>query len=147
MLLFVSKLFAKLSVQVIASCDNTVDNEMNLIYTPNYPSNYNINEKCSWTILTSIEQEQIQLHFVDFQTMPALDKLYVYDGESSSSPLIRTYDGYIPDGSVPEDIISTGTALTLIFDTLRFSKSDTNYRGFEIRYFLKGNYLKNDLIN
>ena len=65
LLLFVSKLFAKLSVQVIASCDNTVDNEMNLIYTPNYPSNYNINEKCSWTILTSIEQEQIQLHFDD----------------------------------------------------------------------------------
>ena len=113
---------------------------MNLIYTPNYPSNYNTNEKCSWTILTSIEEEQIQLHFVDFQTMPGYDKLYVYDGESSSSSLIRTYDGYIPDGSVPEDTISTGNALTLIFDTFRLSKSNTNYRGFEVKYFLKGNY-------
>ena len=94
---------------------------------------------CSWTILTSIVGEQIQLHFIDFQTMPGQDYLYVYDGGSSSSPLIRTYDGYMPDGSVPEDVISTGNALTLIFDTLRLSKSDTNYRGFEVKYFLKGN--------
>ena len=132
--------FVNFSVQVSATCDNTFDQQLNLIYTTNYPSYYKTNESCSWKVFTPIQGEQIQLHFVDFQTMPGSDKLYVYDGENSSSPLIATYDGFEPDGSVPDDTITTGNYLTLIFNTLHHLNPVNSYRGFEIMYFLKSNF-------
>ena len=131
------------SVQITATCDNTFDQQLNLIYTTNYPSNYNANESCSWKVYTPIQGEQIELHFVDFQTIPGFDKLYVYDGDNSSSPLIGTYDGFSPDGSVPDDIISNGSSLSLIFNTHQNFNPFNNYRGFEIVYFLKGNVQTN----
>lgn len=54
---------------------------------------------------------RINFNFLGFTTESGYDKLYVYDGSSTSYPIIGTYSGISSPGSVT----STGTSLTFYF--------------------------------
>ena len=74
------------------SCSGTADEEQGTINTPNYPDYYDNNNVCTWLISSS---HRVKLVFTTFSLESGYDFLYVYDGSSNSSPLLRTFDGYL----------------------------------------------------
>ena len=100
----------------------------NLIHSPHYPSNYNLNDTCNWKLIGP-RGRQLQLHFHDFQTEKNADKLTIYDGQTSGSSEIVELHGE----SIPSDVISTGNSLFLEFH----SNDVLTYLGFEIEVTLK----------
>lgn len=56
---------------------------------------------------------RIRFNFNGFTTESGWDKLYIYDGPTSSYPLLGTYSGSSNPGSVQ----STGTCLTFVFNS------------------------------
>ena len=69
------------------------------INTPNYPSNYDNNNHCTWLISST---QRIKLVFTIFSTERGWDDFNVYDGTSTSSSHIGTYGGDLP-GQVVEN--------------------------------------------
>ena len=116
-------------VTLIARCAGTADPTSNTINSPNYPSPYGPNEECHWK-LSGPSGRQIQLKFNDFQLGPSPDNLAIHDGHSKTSKVIKTLKGT----SLPEDVVSTGNALFLVFT----SDAEKNYHGFELEYFIHG---------
>ena len=56
--------------------------------TPNYPNKYPMGHKtCYWDVVAP-SGTRIELQFLNF-SMESFDKLYIYDGPSSSSSLIE----------------------------------------------------------
>ena len=55
--------------------------------TPNYPNKYPKRTTCQWDIVAP-SGTRIELQFLNF-SMESYDKLYIYDGPSSSSSLIE----------------------------------------------------------
>jgi len=92
------------------------------IVSPNYPNYYGNNLDCQVTI--DAIDAGVTIEFQDFSTESNYDYLRIYDGDSNSSHLIRTIDGH----SIPNPIHSTGTAITLNFQ----SDSSNGDRGFSI---------------
>ena len=82
-----------------ASCNGTADMEQGTINTPNYPSNYDLNEHCTWRISST---QRIKLVFTFFSLESLYDKLFVYEGISTQS-LIGTYTG-VATGEVVESV-------------------------------------------
>ncbi|OFX87806.1 MAG: hypothetical protein A2W99_15935 [Bacteroidetes bacterium GWF2_33_16] len=88
----------------------------------NYPNSSN-----KITVLNSTEYgAKVKLDFESFYLQSTGDYLYVYDGTSTSDPLLKTLGG----STVPSSITATNPAGSL---TLKFvSSSSTNYSGFKI---------------
>ena len=106
------------------------------LVTPNYPSDYDSDTVCSWTIEThQLSDYVVEVTFDDFRLESdntqscSSDYLAVYDGlTQSASDIIGTFCGFIgPDTKV----FSTGRHLTLRFVT----NTVFNYRGFKLSYF------------
>ena len=139
MLLIIIFLFHYSICTVCSSLGQTLIAESSTIKTltsPNYPSDYDSDTICSWTIETrQLSDYVVEVTFDDFRLESdnlqycSSDYLAVYDGLSQSgSDIIGTFCGFIgPDSKV----FSTGRHLTLRFVT------DTvfNYRGFKLSYF------------
>lgn len=139
MLLIIIFLFHYSICTVCSSLGQTLIAESSTIKTltsPNYPSDYDSDTICSWTIETrQLSDYVVEVTFNDFRLESdnlqycSSDYLAVYDGLSQSgSDIIGTFCGFIgPDSKV----FSTGRHLTLRFVT------DTvfNYRGFKLSYF------------
>ena len=92
-----------------SSCIGTANIEQGTINTPNFPSNYDNNNFCTWLISSS---RRVKLVFTSFAVESGWDFLYVYDGTSTSSSLIGTFDGYSLAGHV---VRSSGKNLFLMF--------------------------------
>ena len=134
MLLIVIFLFHYSFCTVCSSLGQTLIAESSTIKTltsPNYPSDYDSDTICSWTIEThQLSDYVVEVTFDDFRLESdnlqhcSSDYLAVYDG----SDAIGTFCGFIGPGS---KVFSTGRHLTLRFVT------DTafNYRGFKLSYF------------
>lgn len=75
------------------NCSGTADKEQGTINTPNYPDYYDNNNLCTWLISSS---HRVKLVFTTFSLESGWDFLYVYDGNSHSSTLLGTFDGYLP---------------------------------------------------
>ena len=111
-----------------SSCSNLLTRDASkasgTIYsTGSSSSTYGSNMDCRWN-LTSIAV--IELLFYDFATESSLDYVSVYDGDSTSAPLIGLFSG----SSVPPPITSSSTKLYMRF----MSDGSLEYRGFNARY-------------
>ena len=116
-------------IKISTTCENTFDYATSTLHSPNYPSNYELMENCSWHI-EGPAGRQIQISFRDFETEPKNDTLYIYDGPDRNSPIVGLFNG----PSTPSDMVSRGNSLFLEF----VSDSEKNLHGFEIVFFVKG---------
>ena len=106
-----------------ASCSGTKDDTNRTIKSPGYPSHYSNHENCTWKLVSS---HRIGLTFASFVTESCCDFLYVYDGDSTSSPQILKWSG----GKTGREVNSTGQHLFLKFTT----DYSVTYTGFTINF-------------
>ena len=86
-------------------------------------SSYSSKMDCSWSLSSNTK---LELVFVNFNTESSADYMYVYDGDSTSSPLIGQFSG----SSVPAPIESSCHNLHF-----RFTLDGSNeYSGFRALY-------------
>ena len=86
-------------------------------------STYNDNMDCRWGLTSNTV---IELLFYTFTTESSLDYVRVYDGDSTSAPLIGQFSG----SSLPAPITSSSTKLYVRFT----SDSSVTHTGFTARY-------------
>ena len=79
---------------------------------------------CQWNLVSPVSK--LEVTFFIFSTQLDADYLYVYDGDSSSSPLIDKFSGT----SLPAPITSSSNKLHLRFTT----DSSVTARGFRATY-------------
>lgn len=91
----------------------------------NYKSRYSASEDCQWTLSVS-SSATVQLVFWKLTTEMSFDIIHVYDGESTSSPVIGSYSGT----SVPDAVRSSSNQLVVTFT----SDSLFEYSGFVATY-------------
>ncbi len=91
-----------------------------------YASNYQNNASCQWLIQPDNNPAYVSLEFMNFKTELINDVVNVYDGTSTSSPLLGTYSGY----TIPPVINSTGNTLLVEF----ISNSSSPNKGWSARY-------------
>jgi len=96
------------------------------IQSPNYPSAYNPNADCSWTIQIPVEKYVVKLTLVDFHLETNYDFLYIHDGLSSNSSLIAALTGH----QTGKSFLSTSTVMFLQFT----SDSVGNWQGFSVNF-------------
>jgi len=118
------------SIIVQTGCNYTVINSYSGRFTsPGYPGNYDHLEKCSWAL--TAPNQRISLTFESFNTELRYDYVRLYDGNSSSSPLLAQFHG----DRLPSNITtSSSTKLYITFTT-----DGSNVRtGFSAKYQLQG---------
>eukprot|EP00062_Callorhinchus_milii_P009370 gi/632953198/ref/XP_007892273.1/ PREDICTED: CUB and sushi domain-containing protein 1 [Callorhinchus milii] len=110
----------------IAECGGHIKSAIaGRILSPGYPVPYDHNIHCTWKIEAD-PGKTISLHFIVFDTEASHDILKVWDGPVESDMLLKEWSG----SSLPDDIYSTFSSITLQFDTDFFiSKS-----GFSIQF-------------
>lgn len=84
-----------------------------------------VNVDCQWNISSNA---MLQLVFVRFKTQTSTDFVRVYDGGSSSSPLIGRFSG----SSLPAPITSSSGNLYVRFtsnSSRRYGEFEAHYRG------------------
>jgi len=94
------------------SCSNLLNirsSTSGLIYS-NRNGTYTNSMTCNWSLSSNTNLELI---FFRFDTESCCDYVYVYDGGSSSSPLIGRYQGNL----LPPTITSSSNQLFVIFTT------------------------------
>ena len=109
-----------------SSCSNLLvrdaSNSTGTIYSTR-TSTYSSNMDCRWNLTSN---GVIELLFYRFVTESSADYVSVYDGDSTSAPLIGRFSG----SSLPAPITSSSTKLYVRFT----SDGSTQYRGFAARY-------------
>uniref|UniRef100_A0A6I8P0Q8 CUB and Sushi multiple domains 2 n=1 Tax=Ornithorhynchus anatinus TaxID=9258 RepID=A0A6I8P0Q8_ORNAN len=109
-----------------AECGGTVRGEsVGKILSPGYPSPYDHNLNCVWTV----EAEAgctIRLHFLVFDTEEVHDVLRIWDGPVESGIVLREMSGSV----LPGDVHSTFNSVILQFNTDFF----TSKQGFAIQF-------------
>ena len=101
-----------LSVNATSSCSNllvTRSSASGIIFS-NRNGSYSNKLNCNWTLSSNTN---LKLVFFRFQTESCCDHVYVYDGRSSSSPLIGKFNGT----SLPGAITSSYNKLFVRFTT------------------------------
>jgi hypothetical protein len=76
-------------------------------------ADYQNNQDCLWLIDPTENISKIVLTFISLATEPTNDIITVYDGNSTSSPVLGTYSG----STLPNDITSTGPQMLVRFQT------------------------------
>jgi len=89
-------------------------------------SDYQANTTCSWLINPSVPVDWIKLTFVYFDTESTNDIVTVYDGETTSAPVLGTYSG----STLPAMLQSTGQHMLVTFT----SNSSVQNNGFLAEY-------------
>jgi len=95
-------------------------------------STYRPNSQCSWLIQPPVPSGQpdlilpITLVFTKFQLQDGFDYINVYDGDSSTAPMILSYTGSF----LPNPVISTGNSLYIEFVSDNF----VEFSGFRGSY-------------
>ena len=86
---------------------------------------YRSNTDCRWNLSSNT---LLQLQFASFRTYSSADYLTIYDGGSSSAPLIGRFSG----SSLPSPIVSSSNKLYLQFT------SDGSYEDYGFKAFYRG---------
>ena len=114
------------TLNATSSCANLLtrdaSNSSGAIYSTR-SSTYSNNMDCRWNLTSNTV---IELLFYTFTTESSADYVRVYDGDSTSAPLIGQFSG----SSLPAPITSSSTKLYVQFT----SDGSTGYRGFTARY-------------
>ena len=90
--------------KLLTGTDGTIDDGSGPIY------GYADDADCSWLIKPDDSVNSISLEFLRFETEPG-DVLNVYDGETSSAPLLGSFSG----SEVPAEITSSGDRVLITF--------------------------------
>ena len=110
-----------------SSCSNSLvrdaSNSSGTIYSTHRVPTYSSNLDCRWNLNSNAV---IELLFHYFTTQSSADYVSVYDGDSTSAPLIGQFSG----SSLPAPITSSSTKLYVRFT----SDGSSQYRGFAARY-------------
>jgi hypothetical protein len=93
----------------------------------NYPLNYPDNAYCTWLIVAQPGQI-VSLDFDDFDTQRGFDRVWIYDGNSESSPVLIGLDG--TRSPPPNRLFSSQENLFVVFS----SDASTNAVGFSATY-------------
>ncbi|XP_078363220.1 uncharacterized protein LOC144647310 [Oculina patagonica] len=96
----------------VSTCSNLLEKTTvsSGVIRSNYKSQYSPNAHCQWTLSVSINAT-LELVFRKLSTEESRDVIHVYDGESTSSPLIGSYSGTF----VPGAVNSSSNQLLVIF--------------------------------
>ncbi|MBL4708895.1 MAG: hypothetical protein JKY48_10705, partial [Flavobacteriales bacterium] len=78
--------------------------------------NYLDNTTCEWLIQPAITNQVINLNFFTIDTELGIDTITIYDGATTSDPILNTLSGLFTFGSVPI-ITSTGGEMLITFKT------------------------------
>jgi hypothetical protein len=89
-------------------------------------SDYQNNQDCMWLIDPTETVTKIVLSFISLATESANDVITVYDGNSTSSPVLGTFSG----STLPNDITSTGPQMLIRFQT----NGSTVANGWKVSY-------------
>lgn len=106
--------FTSDTISCIVMSTNTVDVDTLLFYDSGGAlSNYKNNENYTLTLKPKYSGDSLKAQFLAFNTEASYDKLYIYNGLTSSSPIIGTYSGT----NSPEIVQATNSdgALTFVF--------------------------------
>ena len=110
-----------------------------MITSPNYPTDYNNNHRCSVVIRFS-QGQRVSMQFLAFNLEPhsscGYDWLEVRDGDTESADLIGSK---LCGEQIPEPIISSGNALYVYFRT----DGSVVRTGFKFRVDVGKNYVQN----
>jgi len=77
------------------------------------PSDYTNNKDCLWLIAPTEAVSKITLSFINFATEATNDVVTVYDGNSTSAPVLGTYSG----NTLPANVSSSGPQMLVRFQT------------------------------
>lgn len=95
-------------------------------YDPGGTNNYGNSQSVTQVINPGSADKAIQIDFTAFDLETAYDFLYIYDGNSTSAPLIGQFTGAIPLGKIIASPTNATGSLTLRFT----SDSGTNKAGW-----------------
>ncbi|XP_047455679.1 cubilin [Mugil cephalus] len=116
-------------VEAQGGCGGPVTAPSGEIHSPSYPSSYPNNVDCSWVISVD-PSHRVLFNFTDldieFSSSCIYDYVSIYDGPSSSAPLL----GHICGTTIPPAITSTQNIIYVRFR----SDSSRNHRGFSARF-------------
>ena len=129
-----------------SSCEGTLDVENSIIKTPNYPEPYNIKEICNWRVVGSCGSE-ITLELYDFDLEVNHDYLFINNRNEgatffhgSDKSIIAFIEPGVRHGYI--DIYNADQrkyfSKSNLVDLRFWSDCAVNYRGFKIRYEIKG---------
>ena len=105
---------------------------------------YDSNMDCQWNLVSALIRSKLELTFYIFSTQLDTDFLYVYDGDTSSSPLINKFSGM----SLPAPITSSSNKLHLRFtsdSSTQLHGFTASYRGWVLFDHTEGNLIRNDI--
>ncbi|XP_042194838.1 CUB and sushi domain-containing protein 1 [Callorhinchus milii] len=105
-------------------CGGTLRGQSGVISSPNFPSEYDNNADCTWTILAE-PGDTIALVFTDFQLEDGYDFIEVSGAEASST--------WLTGMNLPSPVISSKNWLRLHFT----SDSNHKQKGFNAQYQVK----------
>ena len=104
----------------IICTDDSSTNNAGIIYDSGGPTgNYSANENCTFLITPGTCTDSIKLDFISFFTNSVADALYVYDGPTTSSPLLSSASGT----NFPTSVTGTSDKMLLRFTSNSFSTS------------------------
>ena len=97
---------------IIVMSNGTVSsNCSNLFYDPGYTGNYANNQDMTLTITPADPNRTLKIDFQSFSLESGWDYLYIYNGPTTSDPLINTYSG----SSLPPSIVGTSASGAITF--------------------------------
>uniref|UniRef100_A0A8C5HD89 Cubilin n=1 Tax=Gouania willdenowi TaxID=441366 RepID=A0A8C5HD89_GOUWI len=115
--------------EVLGGCGGPVTAHSGEIHSPSYPNSYPNNADCSWVISVD-PSHRVFLNFTDLDienhSNCAWDYVAIYDGSTSSSPLLTRVCGT----GVPPPVTSTQNQIYVRFR----SDSSLSHRGFSARF-------------
>ncbi|VDI59797.1 Hypothetical predicted protein, partial [Mytilus galloprovincialis] len=96
--------------------------------------NYSEDNKCTWLIAPENNTQPIHLQLKQFSTECGWDHLYIYDGDSTFSPLLVAFSGLLrqkneDDTVLPEITTTSGNAYIYFYSDAAYNMS-----GFNITY-------------
>ncbi|CAI2334571.1 unnamed protein product [Caenorhabditis sp. 36 PRJEB53466] len=108
------------------SCNTTILMTPGTFTSPHYPSNYDNNLFCTYSLAT-LGAYRINLQFVSFNTEQKFDSVFVYDGNSLNAPQIGNLSGGL---TTPINFQSTANTLFVTFKT----DNSNVYSGFSAKF-------------
>ena len=91
-------------------CGGNITSVNGTITSPGYPMHYPNDLNCTW-IIELANVEFISINFLEFETEPYWDHLWIYDGISVES----NYTSYTGYPSLPLKIVSSGNMVMIHF--------------------------------
>ena len=113
---------------LLTDCISTFTSPKGWFTSPNFPGRYGNNLNCNWLITTNISTAVVMLDIQKFIIDRNNDFVLVYDGPTTSSPLLAVATGLYYSGLVP--IVSSSTEMLVVLnsdDRISFSGINATY--------------------